>query len=383
MPTTENQKLAQELDKATKLKTYLVSDDPAIEALVEKYLAIIKETRNATRSHDSKYRDQLRILICNLVWVNTKKNQWIYQGRGKPTYRQTRYFSELTKAVFVDGILDTLVTLNLIEQKLGYKPKPEKEELVPSEPQKPRLTRIRAKGRLKADIKKISPHVINVDSSFGAEVILAKPEIMSIRDLKGKSIGVSRNSYLEYILSVALAGENISINDVTLIDIPSEKSVEALSKGKIDAVIAWGPFVETIIKNGTGHKIFDTSEILGISPNGYVFHRSFIEKRPGDVQAFVNVWYKTVNLIKVNPQEAFGIIADIYDKTTGEVQSYAQGEKLLDLRENLTAFSFGSGFASLHGTVRRINDFMIEKGIVKEQLDSTKFIDSRFIQALK
>ena len=83
MATSEKQKLAQELDKATKLKTYLVSDDPAVEALVEKYLAIIKETRNATRSHDSKYRDQLRILICNLVWVNTKKNQWIYQGRGK------------------------------------------------------------------------------------------------------------------------------------------------------------------------------------------------------------------------------------------------------------------------------------------------------------
>ena len=165
MATNEKQKIAQELDKATKLKTYLVSDDPAIEALVEKYLAIIKETRNATRSHDSKYRDQLHILICNLVWVNTKKNLWIYQGRGKPTYRQTRYFSELTKAVFVDGILDTLVTLNLIEQKLGYKPKPEKEELVPSEPQKPRLTRIRAKGRLKADIKKISPHGIAVDSS--------------------------------------------------------------------------------------------------------------------------------------------------------------------------------------------------------------------------
>ena len=154
MTTSENQKLAQELAKATKLKTYLVSDDPAVEALLEKYLAILKDTRSATRSHDSKYREQLQILICNLVWVNTKKNQWIYQGRGKPAYKQTRYFSGLTKAVFVEGILDTLVSLNLLEQHLGF------ESLVKS-----RATRFRAKGRLKADIKKISPHVINVDSS--------------------------------------------------------------------------------------------------------------------------------------------------------------------------------------------------------------------------
>ena len=83
MTTSENQKLAQELDKATQLKTYLVSDDPAVEALVEKYLALIKEDRKATRSHDDKYRDQLQILICNLVWVNTKKESMDLSGQGK------------------------------------------------------------------------------------------------------------------------------------------------------------------------------------------------------------------------------------------------------------------------------------------------------------
>ena len=154
MPTTENQKLAQELDKATRLKTYLESDDPAVEALVEKYLAVIKEARSADRSHDEKYRNQLRILICNLVSVNTKKNQWVFQGRGKPSYKITRYFFGLSKAVFVDGILDTLVSLNLLDQHLGF------ERLDNTK----RATRLRAKGRLKADIKKISPHVITIDS---------------------------------------------------------------------------------------------------------------------------------------------------------------------------------------------------------------------------
>ena len=37
MATTEKQKLAQELDKATQLKTYLVSDNSAVEILVENY----------------------------------------------------------------------------------------------------------------------------------------------------------------------------------------------------------------------------------------------------------------------------------------------------------------------------------------------------------
>ena len=97
MPTTENQKLAQELEKATPLKTYLESDDPAVEALVEKYLAVIKEERKATRSHDDKYRGQLNVLISNLVWVNTKKNEWISQGRGKPCPRASFHLTATVK----------------------------------------------------------------------------------------------------------------------------------------------------------------------------------------------------------------------------------------------------------------------------------------------
>ena len=96
------------------------------------------------------------------MWVNTKKNQWMSQGRGKPSYKKTRYFKGLTKDIFVDGILDTLVSLGLIEQKLGYKPKPDKENLVE---EKSRLTRIRAIGSLKRDINKIASHAITVSSS--------------------------------------------------------------------------------------------------------------------------------------------------------------------------------------------------------------------------
>ena len=147
MATTEKQKLAQELEEATLLKPHIVSDHPAVEALVEKYLAVIKEERKATRSHNAKYRNQLNILISNLVWVKTKKNKWISQARGKPSYKKTRYFKGLTKDIFVGGILDTLVSLDLIEQILGYKPKPE--NLVE---EKSRVTRIRATGSLKRDI---------------------------------------------------------------------------------------------------------------------------------------------------------------------------------------------------------------------------------------
>ncbi len=225
--------------------------------------------------------------------------------------------------------------------------------------------------------------VINTDNSFGSEAIVAKQEISSIRELKGKTIGVSKATYLEYILSILLDRKGLALHDLNIVDMLSEKALETFVSGVVDAVITWEPHVTRLMETGQGRKLFDTSQIPGISPNGVVFHRSFVEKRPEDVQAYVNVWYKTTEFIKEDPGEAFGIIAEIYNKTRGEALAFAQTDRILDLRDNVTAFSYGTGFESLHGTARRINNFMIKKEVTKEQLDSFAFLDAKFIRVIR
>jgi len=225
--------------------------------------------------------------------------------------------------------------------------------------------------------------VINSDTSFGVDAIVAKQEIENIQGLKGKTIATTKGTYLEYILGMALNRSNLTLDDVVIVDMPGETVAEEFIKGTVDAIVTWEPEVSKAIEKGSGRKLFDTSEIPGISPNGGVFHRSFIEKRPGDVQAFVNVWHKTTKFIKENPKEAFSIIAGIYKKTPGEVQALAQIDKILDLQDNLIAFSYSTGFESLHGAAYKINDFMLKKGITDKQLDSLEFLDDQFIRALQ
>ncbi len=225
--------------------------------------------------------------------------------------------------------------------------------------------------------------VINADTSLGSEAVVARQDIENIQDLRGKTIGVDISSYTDYILGVALNRAGLSTDDVTRINVPGEKAADEFINGTIDAVVTWEPIVAEIMEKANGRKLFDTSEIPGISPNGQTFHRSFIEERPEDIQAYVNVWHKTTQFMKENPKDAFGIIADIYKVTPGEAQAFAQVDKILDLRDNLTVFSYGAGFESLHGTARRINEFMMKKGMTDKQLDSTEFLDARFIRNLR
>jgi len=225
--------------------------------------------------------------------------------------------------------------------------------------------------------------VIYTDQSFGVDVLVAKKDIPSARDLKGKTIGVTKDTYLAYILSVVLEKNRLSMNDVKLVNILVENAADEFIKGNLDAVIVWEPEVTKAIEKGNGHKLFDTSEINGISPSLEAFRREFIKERPKDVQAYIGVWNKTTRFIKENPEEAFQIIADIYKKPEAEAAWLAKKDKIMDLDENIISFTYASGFESLHGAARRINDFMIDKGATDKRLDSMEFLDNTFIRALE
>jgi NitT/TauT family transport system substrate-binding protein len=225
--------------------------------------------------------------------------------------------------------------------------------------------------------------VINADTSSGAEAIVASKRINTILDLVGKKVGLSKGFYTEYLFDIALKDQGVSKEQIEKVyDYQDEDLPLEFEKGSIDALITWEPIVSNAVKKG-GKVIWDTSKIVGISPNGQVMRRAFIQQRPKDVQAYINVWHKTTEFIKTNPAEAFKIISDIYDVPVGDVQAFTQDDKILDLEDNKIAFSYAAGFESLHGTAKQINNFMIENNITDKQLDSTEFIDARFIRGVK
>jgi NitT/TauT family transport system substrate-binding protein len=222
--------------------------------------------------------------------------------------------------------------------------------------------------------------VASSDLSFGGDQIIAKGNI-SIADLKGKKVGVNQDTFQEFMLAIALKKHGLKISDVNIIQATAE-DVDMFINNEIDALVTWEPHASKLKARG-GTNIFDSSEIPGLIYVVISFHKSFIEQRPQDVQAYINVWHKTTEFIKNNPEEAFQIIADIYEVPVEDVQAFAQQDRILDLKDNKISFSYAAGFESLHGTARQINKFMIENGVTDKKLDTTQFIDARFIRGIE
>src|SRR5437867_6453544 len=84
-----------------------------------------------------------------------------------------------------------------------------------------------------------------IDESAGADKLVAKPEIATINDLKGKRIAYSQGSVGEYFLYYALSLAGLGPQDVTLVPkdaVPD--AVKAYTDGQADAVSAWVPDVQ-------------------------------------------------------------------------------------------------------------------------------------------
>lgn len=225
--------------------------------------------------------------------------------------------------------------------------------------------------------------VFSNDYSNGADGIVGRAGINGLAKLKGKRVGVGKNTYQEFILAVVLQREGLSVADLTLVELPGEKAAAEMTKGTADAFVTWEPIITQALTQAHGHKLFDTSQIAGLCPYGYVFRRQLIEQRPDDVQKFVKVWQRTTEFMRQQPDDAYAIVARVNHKTVEEVREFTKLDYVLDLRDNLKAFSYAAGFESLHGTARVINDFLLKQKQISQRLDSAEFLDAQFLKTLK
>jgi NitT/TauT family transport system substrate-binding protein len=121
---------------------------------------------------------------------------------------------------------------------------------------------------------------------FGAVPLLVRTdlfesgEITDVADLKGKKIALNvERGMAEYLLSEALSGGSLTVDDVTLVPIPFPDMPAAFTNQAIDAAILAHPLAAKTIGMGDAVVLIDGDEIIDSPQNGVVyFGQRFLEK---------------------------------------------------------------------------------------------------------
>src|SRR5882757_3630856 len=126
-----------------------------------------------------------------------------------------------------------------------------------------------------------SKFVALLDFSEGSDMIVGKPGIESIKDLKGQKIGVEVTLVEHLLLLEALKRNGMSQSDVELVNTATNDTPQTLASGKVAAIGAWYPVSGQALKQVAGSKkLFTSSEAKGliydalsVSPTSFAKHK--------------------------------------------------------------------------------------------------------------
>lgn len=226
--------------------------------------------------------------------------------------------------------------------------------------------------------------IMLTDYSNGNDMIIGKPGIKSLKDLKGKKVAVEFGLVEHLLLLNGLKKAGMKEADVTLVNAKTNEMPQVLASGDVAAVGAWQPIAGQAIKGLPGSRPIYTSadepgliyDVLAVSPTS-------LASRKAEWQKVVLVWDKVVSFIndpKTQP-EALKIMAARVGVPPESYASFLKGTKLLSLKEGAAIMAKGEGFKSLHGSSKIADEFNVANEVYKKALPVDSYIDASLTNA--
>ena len=223
------------------------------------------------------------------------------------------------------------------------------------------------------------------DYSNGNDMIIAKPGISSVKELKGKKVGVEVGFVSHLMLLDSLEREGMTESDVELINIPTNETPQALASGNIDAIVAWQPSSSQALELVPGSTAIATSkDAPGLIYDMYVASPSSFSERKEDWEKVVQVWYKVVDFINdpATRPEALSIMAARVGLDAETYAPFLDGTKIMTLEESKEAFKKKDGLSSIYGSSKVADDFNVKYEVYKEPQIIDDYIDPSIISEM-
>ena len=224
--------------------------------------------------------------------------------------------------------------------------------------------------------------VINTDFSAGNDAVIVDKSITSIEDLKGKKVAAEAGVVDHFLLLQGLKTKGLAEKDLQFRALPTDAAAAGFAGGQFDAVAVFAPFTVQALKRPGSHVLFSSKDYPGTIPDHIVFSKSVVDARPDDIQKIVNAWYKTIDFIKTNPDEANAIMAKQAGISTAEYAGLVAGTDLLDATRAAAAFVKSDAPTSLPTTAAIINPFLVSAGLTKTEAPLDGLFAPQFTDAV-
>jgi NitT/TauT family transport system substrate-binding protein len=220
--------------------------------------------------------------------------------------------------------------------------------------------------------------IFQLDKSFGADGMVVKPGINSIKDIKGKTVAASAPGTAPYFTLAWMLRENgMSVKDVKVVNLEPQAAANAMIAGTagVDVAMTYEPFLSAVRAKPEAGKIIATTLDYPMIMDTFGCTPKFLAENPRAAKALTDAYFDAVAMIKAEPQKSFGIMgADV--KQTAE--QFEGSQKYLRWQDREANLKF---FAGEHAEFsKKAAEILMEAGIIKALPDMSKLADTRFLK---
>ena len=143
--------------------------------------------------------------------------------------------------------------------------------------------------------------------------ILASPQsgITTVEGLKGKKVGISDGTIIEYLTDRMLAQENIQPDEIVKTSTPNlTDRMTLLSSGGLDAAVLPEPLA-TLAEQQGAVLILDDRKYPDYSNSTITFRKDVLDSRPDDVRAFLAAIEEAVTMINADPAKYDNLLVEL------------------------------------------------------------------------
>jgi NitT/TauT family transport system substrate-binding protein len=214
-----------------------------------------------------------------------------------------------------------------------------------------------------------SKFIAIIDYSEGSDMIIGKPGINSIKDLKGQKVAIELGLVEHFLLLEGLKRNGLSQSDVTLVNTPTNNMPQTLASGSVAAVGAWYPISSQALLSAPGSKRLFTSadakgliyDVLAVNPTSLATHHD-------DWAKVAAIYYKCVAYL-MDPATRGDAIKIMAAKVQQKPEDYAKnvpGTHFETLAEAKANYKGDAGAAiNLHDSMALSDKFSLDNAVYK------------------
>lgn len=221
------------------------------------------------------------------------------------------------------------------------------------------------------------------DYSNGNDMIVAKPGIKSVAELKGKKVGVEVGFVAHLLLLKALESAKLTEKDVTIKNVTTDQTPQALKSGSVDAIAAWQPNSGAALKEVPGSTaIYTSANSPGLIYDHLCVNPKSLAERRADWVKVVKVWFQVADFVNdpKNVDEAAKIMGARVKLSAEEYKGLMKGTFFLGLAGNQKAFAKADALESVFGSSKTVDAFFTKYKMYKAPVKYEDYFDGSLVE---